>query len=192
MFGPIEDDGAPDRADPERVMQELEAHRGQVDAFRADYEVSLRNGGRGKDYMARATRFESHPTLALRAAQFALQTGDTATAVDRFRGLLPTAPVEGNLGLGWAELGQKHFAPSRAHFEAALAALTDAQAARREVTGEEELQRMNGTVGIAITLAAEHDCDKALRTLESMPSEDRRGALTIPEILTCSADAGAR
>ncbi len=191
MFGPIEDDGVPDNADPERVMQELEANRGQVDAYRAEYEMSLRNVSRGKDYMTRASRSENHPTLALRSAQFALQNGDTSVAIERFTSLLPISPLEGHLGLGWAELGQKHFAPARTHFEAALKVLSDGQNARREITGDEELQRLNGTVGVAITLAAENECSKAMATLADVPADDLRPVLIIPEIAACNADGGA-
>jgi uncharacterized membrane protein len=183
MFGEIED--AISGRDPvPELLRELDRHPGQVDAWRASYEANLKNPSRAYDYIERARRLESHPELELQSAQLALTLGRLEPAKESFLRIVADKPVEAHLGLGWATLGLGKPEEARAHFVQALEAIQATTKGRLD--GEGELQRMNGTVGLAVTSAVLGDCAGALKALEGMPERERELRLVdIPEIARC-------
>ena len=179
-FGAI-DDGMRGKISPEEAFAALDRHPGQVDAYRGAYELQVRNPTRATEYMKRAMQLESHPTLALRAAQVAFQHRDFDEARSGFTRALETNPIEARMGLGWTEIAQKNFLAARQDFASVRA---DIEASGKQqpggLTGDQELKRINVAVGIAITYASMQDCAGARGALESVPAYEIDQVRTIP------------
>ncbi len=84
--------------------------------------------------------------------------------------------MQAHLGWGFAAMQQKHFAQALPHFELALAALTRSTSGR-PMEGEEELQKLSATLGLADTQALLGDCEGSRRTLTNVPQSEREAHL---------------
>lgn len=191
VFGPIDDPLATaGRDDKEGIMRELDAHPGHVDLWRARYEWDFGNEERASEHVARARAAESHPEIELRAAELARAMNRPDEARKAYENVLGRAPIRANLGLGWLALGERRHAVARDHFQAAL----DFLAHEPDVDGEEELYRLNGLVGLAITRAALGDCKGALAAIRDLPEPDQKQQLEsgAPEIVDCAKREGGR
>ncbi len=184
MFGAIED--ALHGKDPiEDVIAEMETHPGAIDAWRSRYEHELKNPTRAGQYLDRARRLEQHPELDLEAAGAALGSGRTAEAEQMFTTLLPVVPVDAQIGLGRAAMQQKKGEDARSHFKAALAELARLSEGRR-MEGEEELQKLGATLGIADAYGLVGDCEGAWRALADVPQAERDVHMrAAPELAKC-------
>ncbi len=183
-FGEIEDPVEGRDKIPDLVAQ-LDQTPGALDAWRAAYEADLGNLDRAYTYIDRAAKLESHPSIELQRGHLALRLGKAQDAKESFQRALEKAPIEAELGLGWACLALKEFDQSRSHFQEA-ANRFQAMESTVGLTPESELLQFIGTIGLATSQAANKDCAGAYRTLERLPSRERAYREdTIPELAAC-------
>jgi len=193
-FGEIEDPLEKRGRDPiPEVMSQLDQHPGQVDLWRATYELEVGNRERAFDFAERAMKKDAHPDVLLGVADIARQLERLDLAEEGYRRAIPDRPIDGRLGLGWVLVRKQKLSEAHPHFKEALSMVEkDLASPRHRGEGRYELLRLNATVGLALCEAAAGNCTEANRLVKLLPEAEQQAKRDlIPELAKCAKESAA-